>query len=347
MRMKLAAAILLLGSVAYAAPAADLVIVWAPGRDPTPIAKAALARGAAMIDRSPAIVEPPSIDATIQRGIDAYDSLKLDAAWFAFEEARAQLDASGGARVTNTRLSDLFVYRSLVRAQQGNTDAAWEELVKATVVAPTRVFDPGRFPPRVLADLDRARTASAATRVNTTFDAPAACQLTIDGVAATARVLPLPRGAHWVHATCPNSVPWANRIDVSEATARVQIVPSPLAPPSETDLLVQARTAGTRNVVVVEVHGELARVRLLGVDGRERDRRTISLERSPDRSLAPVATLVDAMLAPRPTRHWYDSKWAWAAGGALALAAILIPTIVILRDDPPTGARVVGPKDVP
>src|SRR5438105_1211006 len=107
--MRRAAAILLLGSIAHAAPAADIVVVWAPGLDAAPIAKAALARGAAMIDRSPAIAEPPSIDATIQRGIDAYDSLKLDAAWFAFEEARTQLDASGGARVTSSRISDLFV----------------------------------------------------------------------------------------------------------------------------------------------------------------------------------------------------------------------------------------------
>ena len=343
MRMKLAVAILLLSSVAYAAPAADLVIVWAPGHDASPIAKAALARGAAMIDRSPAIAEPPSIDATIQRGIDAYDSLKLDAAWFAFEEARTQLDASGGARVTSSRLSDLFVYRSLVRAQQGNTDGAWEEIVEAVVVAPTRLFDPGRFPPRVLADLERARTASAASRVTVTFDAPVECELSIDGVAAASRELPLLRGAHWVHARCPNSVPWGKRIDVSEATARVKIAPSPLAPPSETDLLVQARTAGTRGMVVVEARGKLATVRFLRVDGAERDRRSVAI----DRSLAPVATLVDAMLAPRPTRHWYDSKWAWAAGGAIAFAAILIPTIVILRDDAPTGAQVVGPKDLP
>jgi hypothetical protein len=341
--MKLAAAILLLGSVAYAAPAADIVVVWAPGRDASPIAKAALARGAAMIDRSPASAEPPSIDATIQRGIDAYDSLKLDAAWFAFEEARAQLDASGGARVTNTRLSDLFVYRSLVRAQQANSDAAWEEIVEATVVAPSRVFDPGRFPPRVLADLDRARTASAATRVTVTFDAPAECQLMIDGVSATARDVTLLRGAHWVHTRCPNSAPWGKRVDVSEGTTRVQITPQALAPPSEADLLVQARTAGTRGMIVVEARGNIAVVRTLGVDGKERDRRTVTL----DASLAAAVPVVDAMLAPRPERHWYDSKWAWAAGGAVAFAAILIPTIIILRDDAPTGAQVVGPKDVP
>jgi hypothetical protein len=340
--MRRAAAILLLGSIAHAAPAADIVVVWAPGLDAAPIAKAALARGAAMIDRSPAIAEPPSIDATIQRGIDAYDSLKLDAAWFAFEEARMQLDASGGARVTSARLSDLFVYRSLVRAQQGNNDGAWDEIVEAVVVAPTRVFDPGRFPPRVLADLDRARAASAATRVTVAFDAPAECELAIDGVPLATREVPLLRGAHWAHARCPDRAPWGKRIDVGDGTARVAIAPAALVPPSETDLLVQARTAGTRGMLVVEVHGTIARVRLLGVDGVERDRRTVAIERS----LAPAVAVVDAMLAPRATRHWYDSKWTWAAGGAIAFAAILIPTILILRDDAPTGAQVVGPKDV-
>jgi hypothetical protein len=329
-------------SHAEAAPAADLVVVWAPGHDITPIAAAARRRDVALIDRSPTIAKATSIDATIQSGIEAYDALKLDTAWSRFEEARTQLDASGGAGVTSSRLSDLFVYRALVRTQQADTEGSWDELVEAVVVAPSRVFDPARFPPRVLAEIERARTATAATGVTLAFDAPDECRLVVDGTPRAARELSLLRGTHWVHAICVNAAPWGRRIDVS-ATERVRVIAVPFTPPSETELLVQARAAGTRGLVIVEVHGTIGVVRLLGVDGAERARRT----RTITGSLAPLASAIDDVLASRTQHRWYQSRWTWAAGGALVLAAVLIPTLLIVNDDPPTGVRVVGPKEAP
>jgi hypothetical protein len=329
---------------AVAAPAADVIVVWAPGHDIAPIAAVARERGIALVDRSPPRDVPAAIDATIQRGIDAYDALKLDAAWTQFEDARRALDATGGAGVTNTRLSDLFVYRALLRMQQGHADAAWEELLAATIVAPARVFDPARFPPRTLADLDRARAATLPTQVAVAIDAPPACAIVIDGTATTARDQPLLRGNHWIAARCPAAAPWGRRIEITEANARVRIVPEPIVAPTETELLVQARTAGSRGLVVVEVRGTLASVRLLGIDGRERERRSATLG---NRGLVPVATLVGDILAPRREAKWYQSRWAWAAGGALAFAALLIPIVLVLDDSQATGVKVGGPGELP
>jgi hypothetical protein len=337
-----ALAVLASRDAAASPPRADLIVVWAPARDVAPIAAVARELGIALVDRSPESAEPPNIDVVIKRGIDAYEALQLDTAWAQFEDARRQLDATGGAAVTTTQLSNLFVYRGLVRAQRGDDEGAWEELVTANVVAPTRVYDPGRFPPRTIAELERARKAAVGAPIAVAVDAPAACTLVVDGAPA-GRVLSLVRGPHWLAARCPGAAPWGRRIDVTEATTRVRVDAAPLAPPGEAELLIQARAAGTRGLVIVEVRGTLAVARLVGLDGKERARRTATI----DRTLDPAATAVRQLVAPVESPKWYRSRWVWAAGGALALAAIVIPIALIANDDPPSGVRVVGPGELP
>ena len=99
--------LLLLASTAVAAPAADLVIVWAPGANPAPLEAVAHTAGAALVDRSPAAEPSEDIGALIHRGIAAYDGLRLDEAHAALDAARASADRSGA--VTATQLSDLFI----------------------------------------------------------------------------------------------------------------------------------------------------------------------------------------------------------------------------------------------
>ena len=53
------------------------------------------------------------------------------------------------------------------------------------------------------------------------------------------------------------------------------------------------------------------------LDGRERDRKTVSI----GNDLAPLADAVTTLLTPPPYRPWYRSKWTWAAGGAAIAAA--------------------------
>jgi hypothetical protein len=327
-----------LGSPAEARPNADVVIVWAPGQRLGPIQAAARDAGAAVIDRSPlAAVRLPTAS-LVQRGIAAYDALELERARQLLDEARTAADRSGAAELTQGELSDLFLYRGLVKIQAEDTTGAWDELVTALTVAPTRVLDPARFPPRVATELERVRTTLAERpRVKLEVKAPAGCSVAIDGVTVGPGDAASPRlvGPHWVRATCTDYAPWGTRIELAGDTS-LAAGNAPLVPPSSDDMLIQARTVGAKAYVVVEVTGHVATTRLLGIDGRERDRRTLTVVSSLD----PVAKVVGEMLETHaPVPRWYQSRWVWAAGAALVVAAVLVPiTASVASDRTPTTA---------
>lgn len=328
-------------SAAHARPNADVVIVWAPGLPVAPIGTVAREAGAAMIDRSPAPAAAPPTARLVERGIAAYDALQLADAARLLDEARALADRTGGAGLEKAALSDLFLYRALVKTQGGDP-TAWDELVTATIVAPTRVLDPGRFPPRVVGELERARaTLADRATAQLTIAAPAGCSVRVDGVAAGRATGPDPIaagtrlvGPHWIDATCPDRAPWGTRIELTGDTL-ITARNAPQAPPSLDDMLIQARTAGARAFVALELRDRIATVRLVGIDGRELDRRTVAIAGT----LAPAAPLVRALLVPvvETAPRWYRSRWVWAAGAALLAVAIAIPvTAAVARDDTPT-----------
>jgi hypothetical protein len=310
---------------ASAAPMADLVIIWAPGHDVTPIASAAREAGAAVLDRSP-VSAPVRIAAVLQRGIEAFEALHVDEAWATLEQARELVDRNGSADLSPAQLSDLFLYRALVLIQHGDPSAAWDQLAIAVVADPTRALDPARFAPSVIDDIARARAVVLARpRATVTFDAPTGCTFVIDGATAESGSTWLV-GPHWMSAACLDHATWGKRIDVIEPVSHFVVRPRGLKPPSETDVLVQARASGARAVVVVETHASVATVRTIGLDGRERDRRSASVEMG----LEPAATIVGELLRPAPRRPWYQSRWVWAAGAAGLAAIVLVPLTVAI-----------------
>ncbi len=319
-------------SATLAAPAADLVVVWAPDRAIGPIEVVARELGAATIDRSPARAPAPTaIAPLVRRGIDAYDALRFSEAATLLDQAREAADRSGGAGLTTPELSDLFLYRGLVQTQLANPTAAWDELVTASAIDPARILDPSRFPPRVIADVERARVAVSERAVATlVIDAPASCTLVVDGVATTStftgRV-----GAHWVRATCSDRPAWGARVTLSGTGDRVKIASTPYVAPDETEIVVQARAAAARAVVIVELRGTIGVARLVGVDGRERDRRTVTVAGD----LSPLATAVRELLRPQRAVAvaWYRRRWVWAAGAAALAAAIAIPVTAAFASD--------------
>jgi hypothetical protein len=313
---------------ALAAPAADLVVVWAPGMRTAPVETAARRAGAAVIDQSPKPAGTAPTAQLVQTGVSAFDSLKFDDAWQALERARSEADRTGADGLTQAQLSDLFLYRGLVRAQQGDEAASWEELVAANTIDPTRELDPGRFPPRTRSDFERAReTVRTKARAKLTVQVPEGCATVVDGRPASGPI-DLVVGPHWINTRCPDRRPQGYRVEIT-GDVRVPIEPSPYLPPNDSELLIQARTAGARAFVVVEVRGNVATARLVGLDGRERDRKTIAVSGD----LAPVADGVTALLTPPPERRWYRSRWVWAAGGAALAAAILVPITAFLAND--------------
>ena len=344
-------AALAVGAPALAAPAAsepaaalraDLVVVWAPGASIQPIAAVGRARGVAVIDRSPA---PPAQAETaefLRRGQRAYDEGRLPDAQRAFDQARDLVEKTGAAGLTRIQLSDLYLYRGLVKAAQGDEAGAWDELVETLVIYPSRTLDPAQYAPKVAALLARVQEDVQVKHPTSklTVDAPPGCTAIVDGEPVAGAVL-RPTGPHYLAVTCPDYEPWSSRVDLTTLDSHPSITPKPYEAPSETEILVQARSVNARAVIVVEVHGKLATIRLVGVDGRERERRSASVDRG---DLAPVAAIVDAMLAPTIVHHevWYRSRWVWVTGAVIVTAAIVIPiTAAIAGDTGATRATIV------
>lgn len=322
-------------SPGIAAPSADVVVVWAPGAKLTAIDEAARRVGAAVIDRSPAADAVPATASVLRRAIEAYDALRYDDAWATLDEARALADRTGAAGLTQTQLADLFLYRGLVKIQQGELNAYWDELVTSVTIDPVRVLDPARFPPRVASELARVHDALASRkRATLVVDAPAGCAAAVDGAAASAVGSAQPLvGSHWVYVTCADRAAWGTRIELT-GDQRVVARNPVLAPPTDDEMLIQARTVGAKAFVVVEIRSGVGTARLVGIDGRERDRRSVAITGD----LVPLAAAVRALLAPVAEPHWYESRWTWAAGAAALAAAVLVPISVAIsqRTNPST-----------
>lgn len=326
--------VLALSAPAMAAPKADLVVVWAPGMRVAPVETAAKQAGAAFINQSPSPEAEAQTAQLVAKGIAAFDALELDQAWQVLEQARSETVRLGGAGLSRAQLSDLFLYRGLIKVQQGDTTSAWDELMAASTIEPTRELDPGRFSPKVRAEFDRARaTVTAKPRANLTVKAPEGCAVNVDGVPAPGPVT-LPVGSHWINASCTDRRPYGYKVELT-SDVTVPIEPAPYLPPSDSELLVQARTAGSRAFVSVEVRAGVATARLVGLDGREQDRKTVTVTGD----LGPVADALTELLTPAPARHWYQSKWTWVGIGAVAAALIAIPvTAALSNDSGPTNA---------
>lgn len=321
-------------SRAGAAPKADVVVVWAPGAKVAPIDEVARRAGAAVIDRSPVANAIPATEATLKRGIEAYDALRLEDAWATLDEARALADRTGAAGLTQAQLADLFLYRGLVKIQQGELTAYWDELVTSVTIDPVRVLDPARFPPRVASELARVHQAlQDRKRATLAVDAPPGCTALIDGAAASAVAsAQLLVGSHWAYVTCADRAPWGTRVEVT-GDQLVVARNTALAPPTDDEVLIQARTIGARAFVAVEVRSGVGTARLVGVDGRERDRRSVAITSD----LTLLARAVHELLAPAAKTPWYETRWAWAAGAAVAAAAILVPlTAAITQNTTPS-----------
>lgn len=330
--------------IAAAAPAADAILYWAPPDAPavlrTRARAAAEAKGAAFVDRSPPAPQPA--DATrIVAAITAYEQLRFDEALALLDQAAAELDRTGAAGLDVARLAELFLYRGLARIQLGDAARAWDDLLVAARIDPSRVLDPARFPPRAIEQLQRARAeVSAAPRGVLRVSAPAGCVISIDGAISGDGRAELPHGAHWIDAACPEHQPWGRRVVLDRTAVEVVVSATPITPPTEDEALIQARALGAATVVEVTILAGAARVRHRSADGRELARELVTADGDV------IAATVERMLSPRLVvrEPWYRRRWVWALGGALAASAVLIP--IAVRDTGP-GDRVIRPTGLP
>jgi hypothetical protein len=338
--------VLLLGVVtavpAEAAPDVGLVVFHGPA-PPSERAQAARERAEASardsrrawLDLSPAPPPAPVAPDRLRTGIDAYEELRWDEAKAALDDAISEAARTGGAGLTTAELSDAFLYRGLVHTQRGDTTAAWDDLVRAATIAPSRTLDPLRFPTRAVEAFDRARAAVAAlARAKVTVDAPG-CDAWIDGRAATAAELPL--GDHFARVVCPGRAPWGLRLEVA-GDATVTPAFEELAPPDDAAIAALARERGAAEVLVVIVaeSGEAAPTAALRiVDAAGTPSRISSYTLDGEGGLAALDRgLTDALAAPLdvtgppPKQRWWKSPWLWAGIGAAAAAAVILPLTI-------------------
>jgi hypothetical protein len=332
----------------HAAPAADVVVAWAPaplGRLGDAIADAASRAGASYIDASAPLETPPDPRPLVKRGIAAYGNLELEAALAALDAAVELVDRSGAAQIDTALLGDLFLYRALTHAQRNEDTRAWDDFVVAAGIAPTRVLDPAGFPPRAVERFSQALAHVAAAPRGRITLAGGTCHVRIDGAAVTTPQIELPFGRHWLDASCDGRVPVRTRLVVDRPTLEVALAGAAITAPDDAALLVQARTASAHALVVVTVNAGTAVVRKLGIDGKERDRISIAVARG-DREIAAAVTRLLAPATKPTATPWYRSRWAWAAGGAAVASAILIPFLVTSGGGEVPGVK-VRPAGVP
>jgi hypothetical protein len=338
--------------VRAAAPAADVVVAWsaAPlGPVGDALSDTAGRAGAAYADTSPEAVPLPDPRPLIKRGIAAYGSLEFDAALTALDAAAAIVDQTGAAFVDTTTLGDLFLHRALTHTQRGEDARAWDDFIIAAGVEPTRVLDPAGFPPRAVERFVQARAQVAATpRGRVKLVGPPGCRIRIDGARAPGAELELAFGRHWLEAVCDGRAPVRRRLAVDRAMVEVSIAGAEIKPPDDAAFLIQARTASARALVAVTIVARTAVVRRLGIDGKEQDRASVALAGNGPADARAVALAVGRMLAPPPPPvkgPWYRSRWVWAAAGAVAASAILIP--LAARADGNAPSVTVRPGIVP
>lgn len=336
-----------------------LVVFYAPFDAPPAVetarrtlARAARAEGSAFLDESPAPPPSPTAALRLRRAVDGYEAFRHDEAARELDAAIDEAARTGGAGLSASELSDLFVYRGMVRTQLGDTTRAWEDFSAAAILEPTRLLDPLRFPPRVIETFERALAAvRGAPRGTLAVAAPAGCDVVVDGRRLPAGLEPeLVFGTHFVRIACPGRAPWGGVVPITQPRQRVEPELVPPSPPSPTDLAARAREAGGRRVLLAVARVRPAATPVLELSlldaGSARPRGTALVvldgARAADEVAAAVRRLVRGATRPEappptpppPPPRWFERPWFWGAVGAAAAAIVLLPFVA---DGDPAG----------
>jgi hypothetical protein len=294
------------------------------------------------------------------------DAAKLSYTKFAFADAITKLDelqrladAGGGGDLDARQLSEIFFYRGLSRLETGANEAAWEDLVHAARLDPSRIVDPARYPPRAVAAYKRAVAEVAQLhRGALALDVPENSLVRIDGAPSAGAVT---LGAHFVSVKADGYEPWAGVVTVS---GHDRFTPPLHAyrPPDPDRVTALAGSVRRVWLGALERNGSSWRfvVRAF-VDGKTLSD-SVSLGEAPTaRAVADVVkrlqnavdrlqnevsrlqTEVNRLPAaanpsPAPRKRW----WAWAVAGGISLAVVAVGLGVGLGTASSTG-QVGGP----
>lgn len=343
-----------------AATGGTVAVWWQPPGDVAVAARARAAfaetaarRGATLTDAVEPQRHEPALGPALEAARADYAAFRFADALPKLDQLARQADARGGGELDQRQLAELYLYRGLARLEVGPAESAWDDLVRAARLDPTRVLDPARFAPRVVVVYRRAAAeASQLPHADLEVAAPDGALVRLDG-----RVLnggaSVVVGPHFVTVAATGYEPWAGVVTVAGARERLQPPLRRYEPPDADRLLAMTRErAPARILAGAVVRGEpgwrfVAR-QLTPADGK-----IVSGSAALDD--APVAVTVEQVVArlmpselPAPIAAartpLYRRWWIWAAAGGVAAAlAVVIPVSVVYGSPSPTVGGAVGP----
>jgi hypothetical protein len=333
-----------------------LAVYWQPPGHP-PAGEAARAAfvdatghlGAKPVDRQASAATVPSLVPPLQAAVSSYTDFHFAEAVTQLDELVRLIDARAGGDLDGRQLAAAFLYRGLSRLELGQAETAWEDLVRAARLDPTRVLDPARFAPRVLGAWHRAvGEVAQLPRTELEVLAPPDAVVRIDGHPTAARSTVI-AGPHFVAVEVEGFEPWAQVVAVAGAHERIEATLRAWRPPDGDQLLAWARESGAGQVLLgaLERSGSGWRfvARLITVS----DGKTVSDEAV--LGAAPLSSTIAALLSrllpqnvtaatrPPPRAHkqpWW--VWALVGGAAAAAVAIAVPLGVIYSGSTPSAS---------
>lgn len=248
-------------------------------------------------------------------------------------------DAHGGGDLDARGLSEIFLYRGLCRLETGADDAAWEDLVRAARLDPSRLMDPARFPPRAVAAYKRAANEAARQeRLPLTLETPPDAVVRVDGAAAGG-AMTLTAGQHFVHVRADGYEPWAGLVTVPSPQDRFAPPLHPYDPPDADQLLALGADPSVHELwlgaLVRRSNGWRFVARRITLPEGTFVNDSVALGDVPMRVAvqATVRRLAPVAEAARPRRRWLP--WV-IAGGAVALTGVAITLGVVLGTPSPS-----------
>ncbi|MDB4966523.1 MAG: hypothetical protein JWN44_2212 [Myxococcales bacterium] len=342
-------------------PAAT-AIYWEPPGHPAPAVAARAGFVAAAEQLGARVVDAPLPSPPAEQPLaPLLQAAKADHAAVAIAAALARLDeldrlseARGGADLDARQLSDIYFYRWLCKSEAGHAEAAWDDLVRAARLDPTRVVDSALLPPRAVAAYRRAADDVARLpRAELRVEAPADANVRVDGAAAAGPTT-VTMGRHFLAVSAVGYEPWAGVVNVQNAQERITPPLRAWQPPDGDRALALA--GSSRRVIV----GALVRaaggwqfvVRDVAADGQVATGAVALTTEAPVRAVvsslvarvaqsspARVQSTADRGAQP-PARRW----WPWVVGGAAAGVVIVAVTLgVVLGTSAPSGTVAGNP----
>jgi hypothetical protein len=244
---------------------------------------------------------PPHAAEALKSGITKATTIAFADALKDLDAAAAEVATTGGAGLSTTDLSDLYLYRAMASAgadwnaqagrppgaEAGPRAKAYADYLRAATIAPTRTLSTRELPPQVIADFGRAaEEVRGGARGTLTVRGPAGAQLSLDGGTASAvaggvTFRDLPYGEHFVHVDEIGRAPWGTVVNVGAPTQELEIPPSRVVLSLDDGVAAaHARRMGARFALLGEPKpgpGNVIELRLIDGSGTHRDAARVSI----------------------------------------------------------------------